>query len=169
MYPENHRKIVSLLLDGVFITADDLYYDTIKKNEDFYAGFFEQSFGYLLNGTVDFFFLVSPDTQENTSRDITIFFSILCYEMDKEGKNFLRELSYSLFSMEEILEYFKHSSWEEVIKANKQLSSEENIQRFMGTLVKRNIAIKEGNDQYSFSRAHRFFIDFVKEVIEEEE
>lgn len=167
MYPVKHKEVVTSLMEGKFITVDDLLFETIKKNEDFYVQFFENSFSYEMTGNQDFYYLVSNETNENTSRDISIFFSILCYELDKDGKNFLEELNYSEFHIDEILEYFNNSSWTDVIKANNQLKNDESIKRHIGTMVKRNIAIKQNNERYSFTKAHKLFIDFAKELIKD--
>jgi hypothetical protein len=35
-------------------------------------------------------------------------------------------------------------------------------------MVKRNIAVKQSNDRYSFTKAHKLFIDFAKELIKTE-
>ena len=155
-------------MEGKFVTVEDLLFETIKKNEEFYITFFENSFGFELIVNQDFYYLVSNETNENTSRDISIFFSILCYELDKNGKNFLEELNYSEFNIDEIIEYFKNSSWTDVIKANKQLNNEENLKRHIGTMVKRNIAVKQSNDRYSFTKAHKLFIDFAKDLIKDD-
>src|SRR5690606_20951597 len=168
MYPDKHKEIVTSLMEGKFITVEDLSYETINKNEDFYITFFEKSFGFELIGNQDFYYLVSNETNENTSRDISMFFSILCYELDKDGKNFLEELNYSEFHIDEIIEYFKNSSWTDVIKANKQLNNDQNLKRLIGTMAKRNITVNQGNDRYSFTKAHKLFIDFVKDLIKDD-
>ena len=168
MYPDKHKDIVTSLMEGKFITVEDYLFETLKKNEDFYIIFFETSFGFELIGNHDFYYLVSNETNENTSRDISIFFSILCYEIDKDGKNFLEELNYSEFHIDEIQDYFNNSSWSDVIKANKQLNNDESLKRHIGTMVKRNIAVKQSNDRYSFTKAHKLFIDFAKELIKDD-
>lgn len=168
MYPDKHKEIVTSLMEGKFVTVEELLFETIKKNEEFYITFFENSFSFELITNQDFYYLVSNETNENTSRDISIFFSILSYELDKNGKNFLEELNYSEFHIDEILEYFNNSSWTDVIKANKQLNSEENLKRHIGTMVKRNIAVKQSNDRYSFTKAHKLFIDFAKDLIKDD-
>ncbi len=165
MYPDKHKEIVTSLMEGKFITVADLLFEVIKKNEDFYIEFFEKSFGFELIGNHDYYYLISSETNENTSRDFSIFFSILCYELDKDGKNFLEELNYSEFHIDEIIEYFKNSSWSDIIKANKQLNNDENLKRHIGTMVKRNIAVKQNNERYSFTKAHKLFIDFAKDLI----
>ena len=168
MYPDKHKEIVTSLMEGKFVTVEDLLFETIKKNEEFYITFFENSFGFELIVNQEFYYLVSNETNENTSRDISIFFSILCYELDKSGKNFLEELNYSEFHIDEIIEYFNNSSWTDVIKANKQLNNDENLKRHIGTMVKRNIAVKQSNDRYSFTKAHKLFIDFAKDLIKDD-
>jgi hypothetical protein len=169
MYPDKHKEIVTSLMEGKFITVDDFLFEAIKKNEDFYINFFETSFGFEIIGNHNFYYLVSSETSENTSRDISIFFSILCYELDKDGKNFIEELNYSEFHLDEILEYFKNSSWLDVIKANKQLNTDDSLKRHIGTLVKRNIAVKQSNDRYSFTKAHKLFIDYAKDLVKDVE
>lgn len=169
MYPDKHKEIVTSLMEGKFITVADLLFELIKKNEDFYVEFFEKSFGFELIGNHDYYYLISSDTNENTSRDFSIFFSILCYKLDKDGKNFLEELNYSEFHIDEIIEYFKNSSWSDVIKANKQLNNEESLKRHIGIMVKRNIAVKQNNERYSFTKAHKLFIDFAKDLIKDDQ
>lgn len=168
MYPDKHKEIVTSLMEGKFITVAEFLFEIIKKHEDFYVEFFEKSFGFELIGNHDYYYLISSDTNENTSRDFSIFFSILCYELDKDGKNFLEELNYYEFHIDEIIEYFKNSSWSDVIKANKQLNNEESLKRHIGIMVKRNIAVKQNNERYSFTKAHKLFIDFAKDLIKEE-
>ncbi|UOY04964.1 hypothetical protein L0P88_13490 [Muricauda sp. SCSIO 64092] len=171
MYPNKHRQIVDSLRDGRFITADEPLFDIIKvsEQEGFYTKFFDVSFGYELKGTQDFYYLISDETQENTSRDICIFFSVLCYELDKDGRNFLDELRYSDFHLDELIDYITNSTWTDVIEANKQLNEVGNIKKLIeSTLVKRNIAVKHPEDKYSFTRAYKLFIDFAKDLIKSE-
>lgn len=169
MYPNKHKQIVTSLMDGRFITIDESYFDVIKENQDFYVAFFDKSFGFELKNTQEFYYLISEETNENTSRDISIFFSIFCYELDKDGKNFMDEIGFSDFHIDEIIEYIKNSSWSEIVKENKSLNSNENIKRLIGsTMVKRNIAIKHSDDKYSFTKAYKLFIDFARELIKSE-
>jgi len=167
MYPNKHK--VTSLMDGRFITIDDSYFDIIKEYQDFYIEFFEKSFGFELKNTQEFYYLISEETNENTSRDISIFFSIFCYELDKDGKNFMDELGFSDFHIEEIIEYIKNSTWSDIVKSNKQLNDADSIKRLVGsTMVKRNIAIKHPDDKYSFTKAYKLFIDFARELIKSE-
>ncbi len=166
MYPNKHKQIVSSLMDGRFITIDDGLFKILEEENQFYKDFFEKSFGFDLKGTQEFFYLISDETNENTSRDISIFFSILCYELDKDGKNFLEELGFSEFHINEIVEYLQNSSWQDVLKANRQLNTSDGIKKLVSTtLVKRNIAIKNAEDRYSFTKAYKLFIDFARDLV----
>lgn len=169
MYPNKHKQIVTSLMDGRFITIDESYFDIVKENQDFYAEFFDKSFGFELKNTQEFYYLISKETNENTSRDISIFFSIFCYELDKDGKNFMDELGFSDFHIDEIIDYIKNSTWSDIVKSNKQLNDADSIRRLVGsTMVKRNIAVKHSDDKYSFTKAYKLFIDFARELIKSE-
>ena len=169
LYPNKHKEIVTSLMEGKFITIDESTFDIVKENQDFYLNYFETSFGYELKNTQEFYYLVSDDTNENTSRDISIFFSILCYELDKDGKNFMHELGFSDFHIDKIVDYITGSTWTDVVKTNNHLNDAQGIKRLIGsTMLKRNISIKHSDDRYSFTKAYRLFIDFAKELIEKE-
>ena len=166
MYPNKHKQIVTSLMDGRFITIDESYFDILKEYHDFYVEFFDKSFGFELKNTQEFYYLISEETNENTSRDISIFFSILCYELDKDGKNFMDELSFSDFHIDEIVDYIKNSTWSDVVKANNQLKDFDSIKRLVGsTMVKRNITVRLSDDKYSFTKAYRLFIDYARDLV----
>ena len=169
MYPNNHKNIVASLMEGKFITIDEFYFDILKENQEFYIEFFDKSFGFELKNTQEFYYLISEETNENTSRDISIFFSIFCYELDKDGKNFMDELGFSDFHIDEITEYILNSTWTDIVMSNKQLNDSDSIRRLVSsTMVKRNIAIKHSDDRYSFTKAYKLFIDFARELIKSE-
>lgn len=169
MYPNKHKQIVTSLMDGRFITIDESYFDIVKENQDFYAEFFDKSFGFELKNTQEFYYLISEETNENTSRDISIFFSIFCYELDKDGKNFMDELGFSSFHIDEIVDYIKNSSWTDIVKSNNQLKDSKNITKLVSsTMLKRNIVVKHSEDNYSFTKAYKLFIDFTRELIKSE-
>jgi hypothetical protein len=164
-YPELHRQIVEELLDGKFVLSREPIYDVIKEKEDFYVGFFKASFNHDLELTNEFARLVSDETDENLSRDISVFFAILCYELDRQGKNFLDGLQYSEFSMEEINNIFENSSWIDLIQSNKQLRDADTRKRFIYTaLGKRNIIDKVTDERFHFTPAYKVFIEYAKEL-----
>lgn len=170
-YPEYHYDIVKKLLDGKFILFPGKLFKTISEveNKEFYIDFFQKSFGYELIVETEYIYLISENTDEKTSRDIMTFISILSYEIDKEGKNFIEELNSSFFNLERINQYFENShSWNEIIKENKQISSPESRKSLIyNTMLKRNIIEKIG-DNFQFTKAHKVFLDFALELIEKE-
>jgi len=169
MYPNKHKQIVTALMDGKFITVDEFYFDIVNDNQAFYSEFFTESFGFELKGTQEFFYLLSAETNENTSRDISIFFAILCYELDKDGKNFIEELNSTEFHTDEIIEYFKNSTWTDIIRSNKSLNSADNLRKLIGTtMAKRNISKKQSEEKFIFTKAYKLFIEFAKELINNE-
>ena len=168
-YPKYHYEVVKSLLDGKFILFPGKLYKTIKENIEFYTDFFKKSFDYELIVETEYIYLISKNTDEKTSRDIMTFISILSYEIDKEGKNFIEELNNSFFNLERINHYFENShSWHEIIKENKRISSPESRKSLIyNTMLKRNIIEKMG-DNFQFTKAHKVFLNFALELIEKE-
>jgi hypothetical protein len=164
-YSKHHRQIVEDLMSGKFILATDKIFFEIKENESFYSSFFKASFGYELNIKQDFAYLISEETNEMLSRDISIFFAILCYELDKAGKNFMDLVQYSEFEFEDVERYFENSAYKDVVEANKQLDSKEKRRNFINVLNRRNIVEKNGDDRFSFTPAYKVFFDFAEELI----
>ena len=101
-FPRYHKAIVGDLLDGKFILATDAKFIELKNNADFYGKFFKETFDFYLDIKSDYAYLISEETMEMLSRDICIFIGLLCYELDKEGKNFLDEIQYAEFDSEMI-------------------------------------------------------------------
>ncbi len=166
-YPEQHRQIVESLMNGRFILSREKYFEELTKKEDFYLPFFKNSFGYNLILTKEFAYLVSEDTDENMSRDISIFFAILCYELDKQGKNFLDGLQYSEYSFEDVNQLFENSSYFDLIQTNKQLKDIDSRRKILfNTMNKKNIIEKLNDDRFYFTPAYKVFIDFAKELAE---
>lgn len=166
-YPDQHRQIVESLMSGRFILSREKYFEELNKKEDFYIQFFKTSFGYNLLITKEFAYLVSDDTDENMSRDISIFFAILCYELDKQGKNFLDGLQYSEYSFEEVNQLFENSSYIDLIQTNKQLKDTDSRRKILfNTMSKKNIIEKINEDRFYFTPAYKIFIDFAKELAE---
>ena len=109
--------------------------------------------------------MTSDESNEMLSRDICIFFALLSYELDRDGKNFLERIQYSEFEMEEIENYFTNSSYIDLILSNKQLKDAENRRNFINTLNRRNIIEKIGDNRFVFTSAHKFFMDFASDIV----
>ncbi len=99
---------------------------------------------------------------ETLSRDICIFIGLLCYELDKEGKNFIDEIQYAEFDLETIDNYLDNSSYSDLILNNNQLKNSESRKQFLGTLNRRNIIDRNSDKKFSFTPAYKVFMDFAK-------
>jgi hypothetical protein len=164
-YPEKHRLIVEDLMAGRFILSREKHFEVLKGNEPFYTEFFKKSFDYQLVVTEEYAYIVSEDTDETISRDISIFFAILCYELDKQGKNFLDGLQYSEYSFEEVNQLFENSSYTDLIQTNKQLKDDDSRRKLLfSTMSRKNIIDKVTDDKFYFTPAYKIFIDFAREV-----
>ncbi len=165
-YPKKHRQIVEELMSGRFILSRENHFDELKGNEqEFYSSFFQKSFGHKLIITQEYAYLVSEETDENISRDISIFFAIFCYELDKQGKNFLDGLQYSEYSLEEVNSLFENSSYIDLIHTNKQLKDVDARRRLLLTTMKnKNIIEKISDDKFNFTPAYKVFCEFAEEL-----
>ena len=163
-YSKNHKQIVEDLMAGKFILPQNKNFLELKEKEKFYEEFFKASFGHDLIMKQDYAFLVSDETNEMLSRDICIFFAILCYELDKDGRNFLDLINYSEFEYFHVNEYFENSSYLDVVRNNSRLRDTSSRNEFMDTLDRRNIIEKTGNQKFVFTAAHRNFTEFAMEL-----
>ncbi len=161
-FPRYHKDIVGDLLDGKFILATDAKFIELKNNADFYGKFFKETFDFYLDIKSDYAYLISEETMEMLSRDICIFIGLLCYELDKEGKNFLDEIQYAEFDSEMIDNLLDNSSYTDLIMNNNQLKNSEARKQFLGTLNRRNIIDRNSDKKFTFTPAYKVFMDFAK-------
>lgn len=161
-FPRYHKEIVGDLLDGKFILATDAKFVELKNNTDFYGKFFKETFEFYLDIKSDYAYLISEETMEMLSRDICIFIGLLCYELDKEGKNFLEEIQYAEFDHDMIDNLLDNSSYIDLIQNNNQLKNSESRRQFLGTLNRRNIIDRNSDKKFTFTPAYKVFMDFAK-------
>jgi hypothetical protein len=162
-YPKSHKTIVGDLLGGKFLLRNDPHFEMLKQHRDFYVVFFRESFDYALQVESDYAYIISNDTKELLSRDICIFTALLSYELDKDGKNFLDQLQFAEFEYDQIDRYFDNTSYNELVKSNKQLCDIESRRQFYRTLSNRRIIEKTGEQKFMFTAALKVFIDFAKD------
>jgi len=163
-YPKSHKQIVKELLDGKFILPTEPFYQIIRENGEFYTEFFKMSFDFELRMTNDFCFLLSGESNETLSRDICIFFAILSYELDRDGRNFIEEIQFSEWDTERVDKYFDNSNYTDLINSNKQLRDHDSRKTFVNSLGRRNIVDKHSEDKFTFTLAYKLFIDFASEL-----
>lgn len=159
-FPRYHKEITGDLMNGKFILASDPKFISLKENAAFYEKFFRESFGYEMELKNEYAYILSYETAEQLSRDICLFFAILSYELDKDGKNFLEEIQFAEFEHEKLDEYFDNSVYHELIQSNNQLKNGESRRDFIRTLNRRNITERITDGKFSFTPAYRVFIDF---------
>jgi hypothetical protein len=164
VYPNHHRQIVEELMNGKFILSNEEHFNSLKENETFYQEFFKVSFDLDLVTKPEFSYLLSKETQENFSRDVSIFIAILCYELDRDGRNFMEALDFHEFTFEETDRYFENSSFIDLIESNKTLRDPDSRRTLVNGMARRNIVQKTFEDRYCFTEAHRVFTDFAKEL-----
>jgi N-glycosylase/DNA lyase len=164
VYPSKHRNIVEDLMGGKFLLSNDEAFNSLKENESFYAEFFKISFDLDLQLKADYAYLLSKDTSENFSRDVSIFIAILSYELDKDGRNFMEAFDFHEFTMEEVDGYFDNSSFIDLIEGNKSLKDAESRRTLINGMSRRNIVQKNFEERFSFTQAYKVFIDFAKEL-----
>jgi hypothetical protein len=164
VYPSNHRQIVEELMGGKFILSNETHFNSLKDNEAFYNEFFKISFDLELNLKSDYAFLLSKETQENFSRDVSIFIAILSYELDRDGRNFMEALEFNEFTFEEVDLYFDNSSFIDLIESNKSLREPDARRTLINGMHRRNIVNKNFEDRFSFTQAYKVFVDFAKEL-----
>ncbi|MFM9985070.1 MAG: condensin complex protein MksE [Flavobacteriales bacterium] len=164
VFPKKHRQITDDLMSGKFVLSNNEIFNELKENADFYADFFKVSFDYELVLKSDYAYLLSKETNENFSRDVSIFVAVLSYELDRDGKNFMEAMEFSEFTFEEIDRYFENSSFIDLIESNKQLRDKESRRVLINAMARRNIVYKNFEDRFSFTQAYKMFIDFAKEL-----
>ena len=164
VYPPKHKHIVDELMNGKFILSNEEFFGTIRENEAFYIEFFKLSFDLELVMKNEYAYLLSKETQENFSRDVSIFIALLCYELDKDGRNFMETLDFHEFTFEEVDSYLDNSSFIDLIESNKAIRDPEGRRTLVNGMARRNIVQKNFEDRFIFTQAHKVFIDFAKEL-----
>lgn len=164
VYPPRHRQIVEDLMSGKFVLSNEEHFIHLKESESFYNEFFKVSFDLDLQLKSDYAYLLSKDTSENFSRDTSIFIAVLCYELDKDGRNFMEALDFHEFTIEEVENYFLNSSFIDLIESNKSLRDPESRKTLINGMARRNIIQKNFEDRFSFTQAYKVFVDFAKEL-----
>ncbi len=163
--PKNHYEIVNDLLKGKFILWNEVYFDTLTKEQDFYKAFFKESFGYELVLRKEFAYLLSKNTGEEFSKRFTVILSILCYEWNLQGRDIKDRIENGSFSVFEIQTLLENSTYSDIFKLIKL--KEEGIEKFLKELDQRNIINLDNNKEtFEFTKAVDLFFEFAKEIAE---
>jgi hypothetical protein len=157
-YPNEHKKIVSNLLDGKFIISSHLF-NVIKEQEDDYIEFFKKSYGFDLKVEADFAYLSSDDVKETRTRDFVLFLAVLCRELDYSGKNFRDTVELGSLDISETFELLKQSSKWEILEK----TTVADFEKFITTWTGKNLLIKTGS-QFKFTKAVIVFLSFAVNI-----
>lgn len=157
-YPNEHKKIVSNLLDGKFIISSHLF-NVIKEQEDDYIEFFKESYGFDLKVEADFAYLCSIDVKETRTRDFVLFLAVLCRELDYSGKNFRDTVELGSLDISETYELLKQSSKWEILEK----TTVSDFEKFITTWSGKNLLIKTGS-QFKFTKAVNVFLSFAVNI-----
>lgn len=163
--PKNHYEIVNDLLKGKFILWNEVYFDVLTKEQDFYKAFFKESFGYELVLRKEFAYLLSKSTGEEFSKRFTVILSILCYEWNLQGRDIKDRIENGSFSVFEIQTLLENSTYSDIFKLIKL--KEEGIEKFLKELDQRNIIkLDNSKETFEFTKAVDLFFEFAKEIAE---
>ncbi|MEN7546432.1 hypothetical protein AAG747_00845 [Rapidithrix thailandica] len=167
-YPEYHKQLVNDLLEGKFILwSDHQLFTSLKKNKDFYAEFFQETYGYELIIRNEYAYLTSDDTDEKLSRNFTVFLAIVCYELSQNSENFKEKLEFGEFTTDEILLYLESPTFSELVSELGIL--ENDLNRFLKQLARRNLLQYTDKEQYKFrfTKAIDLFLTLAEVVAHE--
>ncbi|MFZ4455522.1 MAG: condensin complex protein MksE [Bacteroidales bacterium] len=157
-YPNEHKKIVSNLLDGKFIISSH-FFDVIKEQEDEYIAFFKNSYGYDLKVEADFAYLTSDEVKETRTRDFVLFLAVLCRELDYSGRNFRDTVEFGSLDISDTFDLLKQSSKWEILEK----TTIADFEKFITTWTGKNLLIKSGS-QFKFTKAVNVFLSFAVNI-----
>jgi hypothetical protein len=158
-YPNEHKEIVSQLLDGRFIIYPNPMFAVIQAQEDEYKEFFKESYGFDLNIDSEFAYLSSNEVTEKRTRDFTLFLAMLCRELDYSGKNFRDSIELATFDIADTEKLLRQSSKWEILEK----TSIAEFEKFIGTWHTKNVLKRSGN-QFKFTKAVKLFFEFAVNV-----
>jgi hypothetical protein len=161
--PKYHYEIVNDLLKGKFILRNEVHFEILTKEQDFYKAFFKESFGYELVLRKEFAYLLSKNTSEEFSKRFTVILSILCYEWNLQGRDIKDRIENGSFSVLEIQTLLENSTYSDIFRLIKL--KEEGIEKFLKELDQRNIIkLDNSKETFEFTKAVDLFFEFAKEI-----
>jgi len=161
--PKNHYEIVNDLLKGKFILWNEVHFDVLVKEQDFYKTFFKESFNYELVLKKEFAYILSKNTNEEFSRKFTVILSIFCYEWNLQGRNIKDRIENGSFSVFEIQNMLENSTYSDILKLIKL--KDENIEKFLKELDQRNIIkLDSTKESFEFTKAVYLFFEFAENI-----
>jgi len=157
--PPRHYEILKGLLNGRFLTHDEVLYNIVSDNIIFYKEFFEKSYKVDLEKTAEYIYILSEYSNETFSRNFLLLLSVIAWEFNIEGKNLYEEFD-KKHTINEIKEKVKNSSY-------KNSCRNIDIDKIFREARNRNI-IKyiEENVSFKFTSAINMFLNTAKHIAE---
>lgn len=164
-FPDHHYAIVKALFqDGRFLLEGEAAFLSLRENQEFYQKFFWESFRLRLTLSSDYALLQNSRDKDQLSRAICIFVAVICYELDPRTDNLLQSLAHDTFSIEEWDDHFEQSAFQHVLEATDKLRSSNQRRKFYQQLQRRSIISMVDDYHFRFTPAHRYFLDFAREL-----
>ena len=85
--------------------------------------------------------------------------AILCYELDREGKNFSSEIRTNYFDIEEVKQKLFASEYKEIIENNEEIK---NLNNLVHKMTARNITQSKSENRFTFTPAIEVFFTFAE-------
>lgn len=166
--PNNHYEIVNDLLKGKFILWNEIYFDTVEREQDFYKAFFKESFGYELVLRKEFAYLLSKSTTQEFSKRFTIILAILCYEWNLQGRDIKDRIENGSFSIYEIQDILENSTYKDILNDIKEKDDDDIkklIKKTIKDLSQRNIIkLDDSREILEFTKAVDLFFEFAESI-----
>lgn len=164
-FPTEHYPIVKALLnEGRFLLEGEPAFLCLREQQDYYEAFFWESFRLRLVVNTEYALLQNSRDTDNLSRAICIFLAVFCYELDHTSNNLLENLAFDAFSIDEWEDRFEQSAYQHVLEATEHLRDKAQRRRFYQNLQRRFIIHLDGDDTFRFTAAHRYFLDFARDL-----
>ncbi|PHI18586.1 hypothetical protein CEQ90_17350 [Lewinellaceae bacterium SD302] len=164
-YPEKHYDIIKALFsEGRFLIEGETAFHCLRDHQEFYQQFFRETFRLDLNLKAEYALLKSSKDTDDLARSICIFLAVMCYELDQDSGNLLEMLAFNTFSISEWEERFEQSSFHNVLEATDKLRSKSQRLKFYQQINRRRLINRLDDDRFQFTAAHRYFLEFARDV-----
>lgn len=171
-FPKEHREITHQLLNGKFILGDENLYQPVHENKEMYADFFSKTFDYELVINSEYAYLKSTNEKDKSSRDFLVFLALLCRELDKDGKDFKKEIEEGKFLVDDMAAFLTDSSKKKEIIHSTSMTDhkgEIDLINFLNEWSRRNVIryFDSTKSAFRFTGAIGMFFDFATSIAHE--
>jgi hypothetical protein len=157
---KKHHSIIERLLRGEFIFFGTVEYDILYEFEEWYRGFFYDSFKIDLQYKNEIFYTTSTNNPSKKTKNIMIFLAILMYELSKSGDDPVSIIHSKEFSNQEVSDIISNST---------QFSDYfgDITSKFLNYLKLTGVIRQSGEDRFIFTKAIDIFLDEYEFLVEQ--